>query len=109
LYVGDDEVVSGVGMARQVKVAPLVEVKHTQLKHQAIIDMTMGHLGLIFRIISPMKGVAFTIMYQARSVTYMYMYTHDYKDLFVKQIIHLSQNLHMYLSWVCLKTTHFEI
>jgi len=46
LYVGDDEIVPGVGMARQVKVAPLVKVKHTQLKHHTIDDMVMGHLGL---------------------------------------------------------------
>jgi len=34
-------------MARQVKVAPLVEVKYTQLKNQAIVDMVMDHLGLV--------------------------------------------------------------
>jgi len=37
LYVGDDEIVPGVGMARQVKVAPLVEVKYTQLKHHTLL------------------------------------------------------------------------
>jgi len=47
LNVGDDKVVPGVGMARQVKVASLVEVKHTQLKHQAIVDMVIDDLGLV--------------------------------------------------------------
>jgi len=47
LYVGDDEIVPSVGMARQVKVAPLVEFKHIQLKHQPIVDMVMDDLGLV--------------------------------------------------------------
>jgi len=48
LYVGDDEIVPGVGMARQVKVAPLIEVKHTQLKLQPIVDKVMDDLGLVY-------------------------------------------------------------